>query len=61
VISSDGPGHRGAYCFIDKTTGDVLKAASWKAPAKGVRSNIFAADFGASGVTKYGAVYHNNR
>jgi hypothetical protein len=49
---------RSAYCFIDKSNGDVLKAAGWKAPAKGARSNIFAADHGLSGVTEYGAVYH---
>lgn len=29
------------FCFVDKTNGDVLKAASFKAPAKGVRGNIF--------------------
>lgn len=27
VVSSDGMGSRYSYCFIDKTTGDVLKAA----------------------------------
>lgn len=45
-----------AYCFIDKTNGDILKAASWKAPAKGARGNIYAAD-PLAGVTPYGAVY----
>ena len=50
-----------AFCFVDTTNGDVLKAAGWKAPAKGARSNIFAADFGLSGVTAYGAVYNNRR
>lgn len=57
VISSDGRGSRGVYCFIDKSNGDILKAASWKGPAKGARANIFAADFGVSGVTQYGAIY----
>lgn len=28
---------RSVHCFVNKTTGDVYKAASWKAPAKGVR------------------------
>ena len=28
---------RGVHCFIDKNTGEVYKAASWKSPAKGVR------------------------
>lgn len=48
-----------AHCFIVKENGNVLKAASWSAPAKGVRSNIYAADFGASGMGPYGTVYHN--
>ena len=31
---------RGVHCFIDKNTGEVYKAASWKAPAKGVRFDM---------------------
>jgi hypothetical protein len=35
-------GAKYAHTFIDKTNGDVLKAATYKAPAKnGVRGNIF--------------------
>lgn len=34
-------GQRSAYCFIDLSNGDILKAAGWKAPAKGARGNIF--------------------
>ena len=45
--------------FIDKTNGDVLKAASWKAPAKGARGNIFAPDNSLSRVTPYGMEYNN--
>lgn len=34
--------HGSAFCFIDKENGDVLKAASWKAPAKNfARGNIY--------------------
>lgn len=34
-------GHRSAWGFIDKTNGNVLKAACWKAPAKNfARGNI---------------------
>jgi hypothetical protein len=28
------------HLFVDKETGDVYKAASWKAPAKGIRYNL---------------------
>lgn len=31
---------RGSHAFVDKNTGDLYKAASWKAPAKGVRFNL---------------------
>lgn len=31
---------KSVHCFINKTTGDVLKSASWNAPAKGVRYNL---------------------
>ena len=33
-------GSRSVHCFIDKKTGSVLKSASWKAPAKGVRYDL---------------------
>lgn len=29
------------FCFIDPSTGDIYKPASWAAPAKGIRGNIF--------------------
>lgn len=45
------------YCFIDKTNGDVLKAASWKAPAKHARGNIFNEDNGVTGVGHHGGNY----
>ncbi len=31
---------RSVHCFIDAETGDLLKAAGWKAPAKGARGNL---------------------
>jgi hypothetical protein len=31
---------KSVHCFIDNATGDVYKAAGWKAPAKGARGNI---------------------
>ena len=33
-------GQRSVHAFVDKKTGDVYKAASFKAPAKGVRFNL---------------------
>lgn len=48
----------GVHTFIDLSNGDILKAATYKAPApNGVRGNIFAADFGASVVNEHGANY----
>lgn len=46
-----------AHCFVDKRNGDVLKAASWKAPAKHARGNIFDPDNGLNCVDEYGAAY----
>lgn len=33
-------GQRSAAGFIDMQTGDIYKAATWSAPAKGVRGNV---------------------
>jgi hypothetical protein len=40
VILIDGGGSRSVHCFIDKKTGEVYKAASFKSPAKGVRYDL---------------------
>lgn len=29
------------YCFVEKATGNILKADGWKKPAKGVRGSIW--------------------
>jgi len=34
---------KSAYCFID-TEGNIFMAASWKAPAKGIRGTIDSVD-----------------
>lgn len=47
---------RMCFCFVQLDTGDILKTATWKAPAKHARGNIFAAD-PLAGVTQYGAAY----
>lgn len=32
--------HRSAWAFVDKTTGEIFKPATWRAPAKHARGNI---------------------
>ena len=46
-----------AYAFIDRTNGDVLMAATWRAPAKHARGNILAPDNGLPCVGPYGIAY----
>lgn len=48
---------KSAFCFVDLTNGNILKCASWNAPAKGARGNIQSEDFGLSCITQYGAKY----
>ena len=50
------PKSRSGYCFVEITTGNVLKCAAWGVPAKGVRGSIFTPE--NYGITKYGAVYN---
>jgi len=45
------------HCFVDKTNGNILKAASWKAPAKHARGNIGDPDNGQSAMGPHGANY----
>lgn len=39
-LISNYAGSRSAWCFIDKTSGEIFKVASWNAPAKHSRGNI---------------------
>ena len=60
IVSSSMPDqmghtHRSVFCFIEKETGNVLKASGWKAPAKHARGNIF--EIGNEGVSAHGAHY----
>ena len=45
------------YGFIDRTNGDILRAASWRAPAKHARGNLFSPDNGLTCVGPYGIAY----
>ncbi len=60
VVKADGV-QKSAYCFIEMDTGHILKADSWKRPAKGIRGSIFKDDFGLNSMTAYGTYYMNGR
>jgi len=47
---------KSAYAFIEMATGDLLKPATWKAPAKHARGNIFAEN-PLGGCGPYGMAY----
>jgi hypothetical protein len=46
----------GVYCFVDYATGNILKAADYRAPAKHPRGNIFNAN-PLQGCGVYGPAY----
>jgi hypothetical protein len=45
------------HAFVDKITGDIYKAATWAAPAKHVRGNIFSEQNGMENMNVYGPAY----
>jgi hypothetical protein len=40
IVSAGTGRQRMVYGFVDKTNGDILMAAGWKAPAKHARGNV---------------------
>ena len=54
---SNRPIRDSVWAFIDRTTGDVLKPASYKAPAKHARGNIFDEKGGMGSMSSYGPAY----
>lgn len=40
IVMRDSGGQKSAHAFVDKTTGEVYKPASWRSPAKHVRYNL---------------------
>jgi len=40
IIKSDSGGQQSVFGFVDRINGNLLKAASWKAPAKHARGNV---------------------
>ena len=51
---------RSVHSFIDRSTGDVLKPAGWKTPAKGVRGNIHDENNGLGRMGPHGPAYNNH-
>lgn len=52
IVLHEKHGGRSVWGFVDRTSGDILKAAGWKTPAKHARGNIF--DLRYEGMTAYG-------
>lgn len=48
---------RSVWAFICMETGNILKPANWKTPAKGVRGNLFDTSLGMDAVSAYGVNY----
>lgn len=61
TVNQDNDGES-AWCFVDTkpghTYGDILKPASWKAPAKHARGNIFSDLCGVEAVTPQGFIHY---
>jgi hypothetical protein len=41
IVSSTSPSSRNAWGFVDRTTGNIMKADGWKRPAPQKRGSIF--------------------
>ena len=50
--------HRSLVAFVDKTTGDIFKPASFAAPAKHSRGNVLSAQNGMEAISPDGFVYY---
>jgi len=57
VRSREGGAGRLAHCFVDLTNGDVLLTASWMAPTRHARGNIFDEHNGLKSMGEYGPAY----
>jgi hypothetical protein len=55
-VVSSGTGSRSVWCFVEKATGDVLKAEGWKKPSKIKRGvNIFKPETYEGKMDAYGS------
>jgi len=57
IVAQRGDEDRHVWAFIDVTNGDVLKAESWRKPAKHARGNLFDPTGGLGRVNAYGPAY----
>lgn len=56
IVRDENQSSGSAYCFVEKTTGNIYRPASWNAPAKHARANIYSKEsWVAAGV--YGIAY----
>ncbi len=55
VLSNGHTDRKSVHSFVDLTNGNILKAASWKMPAKGIRGNVadLTKGFNANGAQSY--------
>ena len=51
VETGEPQGQRCVHSFVNKATGEILKAASYSAPAKHARGNVYSDDHGAHALT----------
>jgi hypothetical protein len=58
IVKSAHGGDSSAWAFIDKLDGSVLKPATFSAPAKVARGNIFDDKNGLARITEYGPGYN---
>ena len=58
VFVNEPHGNKRIYCFIERSTGDILKPATYAVPAKGARGNIFDADHGMKRMGSHGPAYN---
>ena len=56
ITEGDAGGPRSVWCFVERATGNILKAEGWKRPAKHARGNIYDAD-PLAGVNVHGPNY----
>lgn len=55
-IINNTESQRSAHGFVDLANGDILKTASWSAPAKKARGNIFSEQVGMEAIDQHGFV-----